>query len=335
MNIDNNLYENNHLDSERIQEEKGIWGNLREFENENPLEINSSNPEKLSNFLKAVSNTHTWYHHYTTLDCLQKILENKTFKMTRGVSRKLNDLHESIYKGDENIWEKTYITCFSYGGEDKINYKSNKTTYSRLEENMAMWGLYGKPKTDAVRITIPQETFCALSSSECIINSKLELPVNVFTTDVFYTKGNSKSNGPKSQIHIDKKIIFNIGKEKLFNFFAKPEFTGCVKNYSWHYEDEVRIISQVGIGFNYEDKEDFILLKFPEHLLKTFKITSGPNFTKFRELEELLKSYPGISYSKSLLDGNVNFNDEYEDIGRTIVDLATKIKKLTKRRKND
>lgn len=300
------------------------------FENENPLVIGNDNPRKFADFLKAVSKTHTWYHHYTSLDNLQKILENKTFKMTRGVSRKLNDLHESIYKGDENIWEKTYITCFNYSGENKINYKNHRKINSRLEENMAMWELYGKPKTDAVRITIPQETFKALSKSECIIDSEIlsSGAINVFSTDVFYTRGNSKSLDPKSQIHINKTIIFDIGKEKLFNFFAKPEFTGCVKNYAWHYEDEVRIISQVGIGFKYEAKEDFVFLKIPECLLKTFKITTGPSFTKFRELKKLLKSYPGITYTKSLLDGNVNFNDDYDEIGRTVVDLAAKIKKL-------
>ena len=76
-------------------------------------------------------------------------------------------------------------------------------------------------------------------------------------------------------------------------------------------------------------------MNIPNSLLNTFIITTGPNFTKFREIKKLLKSYPGITYTKSLLDGNVNFNDDYDETGRTIVDLATKIKKLTKRRKND
>ena len=78
------------------------FNKIEPYKDENPLIINN-NPQKLADFLKYLSLTHIWYHHYTTLEVLKAIFENKTFKMTKGVSRKLNDLHEAIYKGDENV----------------------------------------------------------------------------------------------------------------------------------------------------------------------------------------------------------------------------------------
>ncbi len=52
----------------------------------------------------------------------------------------INDQHEALMKGSWNIWNRTYIGSFSYGSS----------------ENMAMWGLYGLPWEDAVRLEIPR-----------------------------------------------------------------------------------------------------------------------------------------------------------------------------------
>ena len=330
MKIDNSLIETNIFDEEDIRE------NFREYEYENPLEIYSNNPGKLAKFLKALSYNHIWYHHYTNFESLKKILKYKTFKMTKGVSKKLNDMHEPEEKGDKDIWESTYITCFNYSGEDKNNHSFEDIIKRRKEENMAMWLLYGKPKTDAVRITISNQTFMGLLQSNCKLKDNGDnIPkdkIEILSSDVFYAKCNDSDLNIEQdfdfQYHNNKKIKFNING-KLFYFLKNKEFTGCVKNYAWHYEDEVRLIARVDKEFDLIKQKECIYLSIPDDLLNTFIITTGPNFTKFRELEELLKSCPGISYSKSLLHGNVNFNDDYDEIGRTIVDLATKIKKLT------
>ena len=72
-------------------------------------------------------------------------------------------------------------------------------------------------------------------------------------------------------------------------------------------------------------------MNFPDDLLKTFVITTGSSFRKFNELKKLLDKYNLKSSTTSVLTGNVNFRDPYEEIVESINDLAVKIKKLTKK----
>lgn len=338
MSISENSIINDFLNNRKHLNNNNYLEVLRLFESEDQLIID--NPKLLPLFLEAVSKSHPWYHHYTTLESLEKILKYKTFKMTRGVSKRLNDLHEPEFKGDKEIWKKTFITCFNYSGEDKNNRNFEENINYRKEENMAMWLLYGKPQNEGIRISFPKETFLALSDSNCKLKDKGEKisddKVKIITTDIFYAKGNDSEiePDPDYQSHRNKKVKFNIN-EKLFYYLKKKEFTGYVKNYAWRYEDEVRIIARINQEYNLKKDVECIYLNIPEELLNTFKITTGPYFTKFYELEKILDEYPNITRTESLLKGKVNFNDDYEVIGETVVDLVNRIKKLTKRRKNE
>ena len=321
------------------------FNKIEPYKDENPLIIND-NPQKLADFLKYLSLTHICYHHYTTLEVLEKILNTKTFKMTKGASKKLNDLHEIDNKGDNRRWARTYITCFGYSGEESINYTSNEGANFTGEENMAMWGMYGKPKTDAVRISFPRQTFFELVNKASVKvkpddtnNINVGFIEKIHPTDVFYAKGSEIDSALEFQTHIDKKIEFELNDNecnsenskqdnRLFKFLKNFEFTGCVKNYAWHYENEVRIIATINKNCHEILQNDAIFLKFPEELLKTFVITTGPNFTKNKELAKILKDYKIIP-QPSVLSGNLNFKDDYGDIGETVVDLVGKIKKLT------
>ncbi len=282
---------NNKTDKEKQSFEKYSSNKGNVISDENLLVVNS--PNDLCNFLKEEALNHKEFHHYTTFESLKLILTNKTFKMTRGISHKLNDLHEPKEKGEYDTWERTYMSCFNYSDE----------------ENMAMWGLYGRPSNEAVRITIPKDTFIKLCKSNCKVLSNDEIIdnniIDIFATDIFYTKCNNKKRDkdPAFQEHNGRKIKFKI-KEKLFNYLKNAEFTGCVKSHSWHYEDEVRIIARLKKGYVYSD--DFILLNIPEECLKTFKITTGPNFTKKEELYKLLRPLK-IKSTYSLLENMINF----------------------------
>ena len=312
---------------------------------ENTLENNDVNynlentfdKDTLPKILKESSLAHSWYHHYTNLENLKKIVKNKTFKMTKGISGRLNDLHESKEKGEPKTWDRTYITCFSFSGEEEIIYQNDEIKDVRIEENMAMWKLYSMPKYDAVRISIPQDTFLALVKKSCKIDQEKDIYIDeikideVFATDVLYAKGNNKDDNPEIQKHIDKKIKIGTYGEKLFEYLKNKEFTGCVKNYAWHYENEVRIIATINANCNDVLQKEAIFLYFPEDLLKTFVITTGPDFTKFKELKKLLNDNNMKPYQTSVLAGNVNFRDPYEEVVESINDLAGKIKKLTKK----
>lgn len=98
------------------------------------------NVEDLIQYLQQKGQNHKYYYHYTTWDSFEKIYQNKSFLLTRGNSLNINDQHEALMKGSYYIWNKTYIGSFSHGGS----------------ENMAMWGLYGQPPQDAIRIAIPK-----------------------------------------------------------------------------------------------------------------------------------------------------------------------------------
>lgn len=341
---------------------------IQKYNNEKPLVIND-NPKDFADFLKYLSLTHIWYHHYTTLESLEKILNSHTFIMTKGASRKLNDWHEIDEKGEKDTWNRTYISCFNYSGEELINYcdeelinySDNKNTLMR-EENMAMWGLYGKPKSDAIRISFPRETFFKLINKASVKvktddtnNINEDIIDEIYPTDVFYAKGNDKYSALDFQTHIDKRIEFCldriINKEednRLFEFLKNNKLTGCVKNYSWHYEDEVRIIARikkVEENDNCNKKKDVknevkkvlekdsIFLNIPDDLLKTFTITTGPNFTKDKELAELLMKHKIPPSLPSVLCGKVNYNDLYGDIGEAIVDASDKIARAIKIKK--
>ena len=334
------------------------FAKIQKYNNEEPLCINRE-PEKLANFLKYLSLTHSWYHHYTTLESLEKILNSHTFKMTRGASRKLNDLHEIDEKGEKDTWKRTYISCFNYSGEEVINYRSEIKNTIMREENMAMWGLYGKPKSDAIRISFPRETFFKLLNKASVKvktddknNVNEDIIDEIYPTDVFYAKGSDKDSALEFQTHIDKRINFgfvplNNDKEDnwLFEFLKNNPLTGCVKNYSWHYEDEVRIIARIKkVDKNdyYNEKkevnkevkkvlkEDSIFLNIPHDLLKSFIITTGPSFIRDKELNELLRKHKISPSLPSVLCGKVNYNDFYSDIGEAIVDVSEKIAKAIK-----
>ena len=100
-----------------------------------------NNIDDLLKFLVYSGRNHRTYYHYTTWNSFEKIYNQASFLMTRGNSLQINDQHESKMKGSWNEWNKTYIGSFSFGDS----------------ENMAMWGLYGTPWENAVRIALPQK----------------------------------------------------------------------------------------------------------------------------------------------------------------------------------
>ncbi len=97
--------------------------------------------EEMQSFLKEKGKNHNYYYHYTAAGSLIKIIQSGYFFLTKGNYIKMNDQQECMAKGSLDVWDRTYIGCFSYGES----------------ENMAMWGLYSIPWEDAVRISIPQK----------------------------------------------------------------------------------------------------------------------------------------------------------------------------------
>ena len=233
--------------------------------------------EKISDivdFLEEKGKGHRFYHHYSTWDSLKAIVENRSFLLTKGNSLSINDQHEATKKGSWDVWEKTYIGSFSFG-ESEI---------------MSMWGLYGLPWEDAVRISIPRKYMLEWinglenvsiwennNTGDSISGAKISL------TDVVYVSG-KKSDSNYRLTHAGRSFpIKNQGK--FLRFDEDKSMTGYVKNYAWQYENEVRIRIELPEIYGAEK----IKIDIPENVVKSFIIVTGPNFEyKNDELYQVL-----------------------------------------------
>lgn len=210
-------------------------------------------------FLKDKGANHDNYYHYTTWDSLKKILEHKTFLLTRGNSLNINDQHEAHMKGSWEEWNKIYIGSFAFGSP----------------ENMAMWGLYGLPWRDAVRLTIKKDKMNkwidSIHEIRLFENGKTESfrdRFEVSLNDVVYASG------------VDGDPIKFIYRGRNLNTQLPPgadkarEMTGYVKNCAWQYENEVRL----RIRLNHDTGFEKIQVSVPEEVIDSIVVTTGPYF---------------------------------------------------------
>lgn len=217
--------------------------------------------EDVIDYLETKARGHKNYYHYTTWDSLVKIYKTKSFLLTKGNSLMINDQHEAKMKGAVDIWNKTYIGSFSYGSS----------------ENMAMWGLYGLPAQDAVRIAIPQKAMLNwINQISSIYRDKnrngLILDIKKSLTDVVYIEGKRGDAEFDLSCGYDRARI--TGRSELSNMGMSSKMTGYIKNYAWKYEDEVRIKIELPQEYGYEK----ILVDIPDETIDSFSITTGPCF---------------------------------------------------------
>lgn len=219
------------------------------------------NIDSLIGFLETKGKNHNYYYHYTSWDSFIKIYTGQSFLLTRGNSLIINDQHEALMKGSWETWNKTYIGSFSFGSS----------------ENMAMWGLYGLPWEDAVRISIPKEAmlyWINKTYSVSLWDKGVEGTINspkISLTDIVYA-GNDKYGGLKL-IHNDK--YFNTRSiRELSGLDTNPKMTGYIKNHAWQYENEVRIRVELPQDTGYEK----ILLNIPQETINAIQVTTGPYF---------------------------------------------------------
>lgn len=226
-------------------------------------QVNIDSADTLIDFLETKGQNHNYYYHYTTWDSLEKIITNKTFLLTRGNSLSINDQHEALMKGNWSTWNKTYIGSFAFGAP----------------ENMAMWGLYGLPWEDAVRIRIPRKEMLGWKKSIKSVyawDGKKEMGEimnpKVTLTDIVYINGKKHDNDFVLSHNGRHVTIHNSGALK--NLDTLPKMTGYIKNYAWHYEDEVRLKIELPHNITY----DRIMLKLPQNLIDSISVTLGPYF---------------------------------------------------------
>lgn len=227
--------------------------------------------DAMISFLKEKGKNHEQYYHYTTWDSLKKIFKNKTFLLTRGNSLRINDQHEAQMKGSREEWNKIYIGSFAFGSS----------------ENMAMWGLYGLPWQDAVRLSIPKEYMNrwinSINHIKLFENGKtvdyqggFEIGLN----DIIYV-GGKKGTNILYLTHYGKSITVSEAYP-LYGIDTIPKMTGYIKNYAWQYENEVRLRIRLSQNTDYEK----ISVAIPDEVINSITVTTGPCFE--RKNNELL-----------------------------------------------
>ena len=239
------------------------------------------NVENLIQYLQQKGQNHKYYYHYTTWDSFEKIYQNKSFLLTRGNSLNINDQHEALMKGSYYIWNKTYIGSFSHGSS----------------ENMAMWGLYGQPPQDAIRIAIPKAAMLEwVKAIEKVYIWNGE-PINptqakIALTDIVYASGESYSGN--LNLYRGSEVISTKNISGLRFVDRDKKMTRYIKNIAWRYENEVRLRIELPDCYLSEK----IMIDVPEIVLNSMTIMKGPSFEpKNSELYLQLREYGRIEES--------------------------------------
>jgi hypothetical protein len=259
---------------------------------QNLKEFKTNNIEDLKIYLKNKGKNHTYYYHYTDIDTV-KIINDSGYLMLSN-AKNMNDLQEYKMKGKRQEWDKTYLTCFSYGNP----------------ENIAMWLMYALPKGKGVQIRLNKNVIKNILSTKDIYISvnnhfqpiKFECKFKIYFNDVIYineteSEYNYKLKRNNEVLDIDKDISNN------------SALTGFIKNTAWQYENEVRLT----IKTEEEILLDKIFVKLPKDFLDNIVIVQSPLFEG--TLKDKLKSinFPRVKTEVSKFNNLLNFKIKKED----------------------
>ena len=271
-------------------------------------------------YLKTFAKERRFLRHYTTMTSFLYMAESLSLRLTRGDDSRMNDQLEWRKLGNQNTWKRTFILSLS-GVED---------------ESAAMWGLYGRPSNEAVRLTFRNATLDKWLSSvnryafyaqlfpsvgEC--GEKIALPpecVEILLVDVMYGGKVDEADGMRrSYKHhgntMNLPILKKWEKETGGCIDTDSEMTGLIKSNDWEYEDETRIIARLKEdskihGINDLKQIQYIYLPISEGVLGELDLMVGPcvpdKLTPVFE-NKVKASVPGITVSRSKYAGKLIF----------------------------
>ena len=184
-------------------------------------------------------------------------------------------------KGSYYIWNKTYIGSFSHGSS----------------ENMAMWGLYGQPPQDAIRIAIPKVAMLEwVEAIEKVFiwngGPASQTQAEIALTDIVYASGEAYSGN--LNLYRSSEVVSTENISGLCFVDRDKRMTGYIKNIAWRYENEVRLRIELPDCYS----SDKIMIDVPEIVLNSMTIMKGPSFEpRSSELYLQLREYGRIEES--------------------------------------
>ena len=215
------------------------------------------------------------YQHYTTLDRVLDKIITKRWYLTRCDSKKLNDLREAEKYGRsrKELMRRTYIMCFGNG----------------FGENVAMWGLYARDDSLAIRISIPRKTIKKWMSSllhgedpdvrdqhgRKIARSRL---VSAVFHEMVYVAVQNKEIRDDFDIRRANTISWegarcNFGDgDYLENEVQKEKYAGWLKDYEWHHERESRLCVRMKKAISGKA----VSIAIPDYVIADMRFTFSP-----------------------------------------------------------
>lgn len=275
--------------------------------------------EEVAIILQVSGSVHPFYRHYTTLSSFLCMSDEWVFRLTRGDDPGMNDQLEWKRLGDAKLWKRTFISSFSC-----------------VEgESAAMWGLYGKPSNEALRLSFdhktmsswmdtlrggrgkPQVQFFGVDGMPGDVVEVGWKDVEVLFGDILYG-GKVSGGADRESGYIFQKAQLN---GTAFSGF-KPSIdkavsmTGFIKSADWAYEEEARVIirlnekTQLPKGRSMADVQ-YVYIPIPKETLERVEFMTGPCVPKKLRpiVEDKIKSIlsPSAIVSNSKYTDNLKF----------------------------
>lgn len=242
----------------------------------------------VARLLEDAAQERLYFRHYTTLTSFMYMTEDSDkwmFRLTRGDDPNMNDQLECRRLGDAQTWKRTFIGSFS----------------CVEDESAAMWGLYGKPTNEALRLSFNRDAMqkwldvlrnqkehspeAQFFGSNGNVDEKVRLrwsDIEFHFADVLYG-GSVNQDEPSGGSYIFRKKRL---KKSQFAGFG-PEFertaaiTGFIKSIDWAYEEEARIIVRVNENVRLPTGKtatdiQYVFIPIPKDVLAMVEYMRGP-----------------------------------------------------------
>lgn len=217
--------------------------------------------------------SHSGYQHYMSLMAFEKIIQSRSFWLSRLDNQLLNDWNESGKYGSPYGWRRTYIGCFSYG----------------RSESAAMWKMYCHPSKNVIRVFISQKGFMAWNERLKDVKKLKVYPVyeegkgykrgnrcvqvrTAGLTDVLYVSMNGND-----ERYDDSGCVFWNGRyvriEDLRECVSCRGVEGFVKDLPWQYERETRLFV---ILKNAQCASKRLSIPVPDEVFKSMSFVLSP-----------------------------------------------------------
>lgn len=253
-------------------------------------------------FEDAVANAskHQWVHQYTRFDALEKIIGNRSLRLSRIDT--LNDTLENRHMHD--LWKKkVYVSCFTH----------------RAYESYFFWKTYAKGCSSGVMLSFRSSCLQGLSIHP---DAKCEEPPLEKCNRSELSTAFSPAVDASTWGVFDYSVLDVMYCPRNINLSKLEHFQGRLKFQEWDMECETRIrvaIRPKGIEYQFTDDkqyfyipgDDYVYAKLPEECLKSMIITISPyaDDSLRCKIEQLLTAN-GLQYKipirRSVLTGEID-----------------------------